>query len=144
MVSCDFTELDMRAQEGGGKFGKWDNSGVNAWKKKWRWWSGASNDYVCPAATAAFWFAQVEITERQTETCSKYDKEPKWHFMLLTCMTFREMYLAFFLLIVLTFCSPFTVFTIAFFPISGQQWTRKGCVGERFGFTSSLFQLVGE
>lgn len=55
-----------------------------------------------------------KIEEKQKETRRKYDEEPKWHFVLLTCMTFQELYFEFFLLIVLPFCSLFTVCAIAF------------------------------
>lgn len=85
-----------------------------------------------------------KIKGKGKEGCRKYDEEPKWHFVLLTCMTFQELYFAFFLLIVLPFCSPFTVCAIAFClsEESGEQ--ARHVLPSTLGSQVSRFQLADE
>lgn len=59
---------------------------------------------VCPASAVTFQHAWIKkmrkdknkkIQEKGKEGCREYDEEPNWHFVLLTCMTFQELYFTF-------------------------------------------------
>lgn len=85
-----------------------------------------------------------KIEEKEKETRRKYDEEPKWHFVLLTCVTFQELYFAFFLLIVLPFCSLFTVCAIAFCLSEDSNEQAMDVLISTLGSQASHFQLADE
>lgn len=82
--------------------------------------------------------------EKGKEGCRKYEEEPKWHFVLLMCMTFQELYFAFSLLIVLPFCSPLTVCATAFCLSEDSHEQARDVLISTLGSQVSHFQLEDE